>query len=132
MNSLRNKTKTYTQYQVDKLLSKAEEDFEAQWNERVNEITTKVFETVKLDMFSQYMSVAMATLEQFNGFSTEQTTKFYNDFISLLHIMKDKPLGKNFTPQDTINHVQNENNIDLDVSLKEHSKEFKIDNINEE
>ena len=34
-------------------------------------------------MFSQFMSVAMATLEQCNGFTAEETTKFYNDFIGV-------------------------------------------------
>lgn len=124
MNSLRNKTKTYTQYQVDKLLSMAEEDYSKQWNEKVEEIRDKVFESVKLDMFSQFMSVAMATLEKFNDFNTEQTTKFYNDFISLLNMMQEKPLGKDFTPQNTIDHVQKENNIDLDKTLQEHTNKL--------
>ena len=124
MNSLRNKTKTYTQYQVDKLLSMAEEDYSKQWNEKVEEIRDKVFESGKLDMFSQFMSVAMATLEKFNDFNTEQTTKFYNDFISLLNMMQEKPLGKDFTPQNTIDHVQKENNIDLDKTLQEHTNKL--------
>ena len=124
MNALRNKTKTFTQYQVDKMLTAAEEDFAKQWEERVEEIREKVFESAKLDMFSQFISVAMATLEKFNGFNTDQTTQFYNDFISLLNMMQEKPLGKDFTPQDTINHVKETTNIDLDKEGKPVAKKL--------
>ena len=111
-------SKMYTQYQVDKMLDKAEADFEKQWNDKVEEIREKTFESVKLDMFSQFMSIAMATLEQNNGFDKEQNTKFYNDFVALLNLIKSKPLGKDVTTQDAINHVQSEVGIDLDSSLK--------------
>ena len=112
-------SKMYTQYQVDKMLDKAEADFAKQWEDKVEEIREKTFESVKLDMFSQFMSIAMATLEQNNGFDKEQNTKFYNDFVALLNLIKSKPLGQDVTTQDAINHVQSEVGIDLDKSLKE-------------
>lgn len=124
MNALRNKTKTYTQYQVNKLLEEAENDFAKQWEEKVEEIREAVFESAKVDMFSQFMSVAMATLEKFNGFNTEQTTQFYNDFVGLLNMMKNKPLGKDFTPQDTIDHIKETTDIDLDKDGKPVTKKL--------
>ena len=120
--NVRNKTKTFTQYQVDRILEKAEKDYEAQWNEQLDKIRTETFEQVKLDMFSQFMSVAMATLGQCNGFTTEETTKFYNDFIGLLNLMQSKPLGKDVTTQDAIDHVKDDNGIDLDKDLKDKIK----------
>ena len=114
-----NRTKTYSQYQVNKLLEQAEQDYENQWNAQLEKIRTETFEQVKLDMFSQFMSIAMATLEQYNNFTTEETTKFYNDFISLLSIMQSKPLGKTITGQDVIDKVKNDNGIDLDRGLKD-------------
>jgi len=106
--------KTYTQYQVDKLLSKAEEDYDRQWQEKVEEIRETTFEQVKVDMWAQFMSIAMATLEKFHDFTEEQTKEFYNNCISLMNMMKQKPLNMDFTPQDTINHVKETTGIDLD------------------
>lgn len=94
MKALRNRTKTYTQYQVDKIVDDMQADFEHQWQTQIEDITDKLFENVKADIFAQIMSVAMAALEQYNGFTSEQTTKFYNDVVSLLTMMKDKPMGK--------------------------------------
>lgn len=111
--------KTFTEYQVNKMLERAEADFEKQWQERVEEIREKTFEQVKLDMWSQMMSIAMATLEKFHDFTEEQTAEFYKNCISLMNIMKSKPLGKDFTPQDTIDHVKESTGIDLDKDLKE-------------
>lgn len=110
--------KTFTEYQVNKMLERAESDFEKQWQERVEEIRETTFEQVKLDMWSQMMSIAMATLEKFHGFTEEQTSEFYKNCISLMNIMKSKPLGKDFTPQDTIDHVKETTGIDLDKDLK--------------
>lgn len=110
--------KTYTQYQVDKLLDMAEKDFEKQWNEQVEEIRTKTFENVKVDMYAQFMSIAMATLEKFHGFDEQQCKDFYNNCVQLMNIMNSKPLGKDFTPQDTINHVQETTGIDLDAGMR--------------
>ena len=118
--NVRNKVKTYTQYQVDKIIDEMQADFEHQWQTQIEDITDKLFDNVKADLFAQFMSVAMATLEKYNGFTVEQTTKFYNDVIALLNLMKAKPLGKDFSPQDTIDNVKKENNIDLDMELKQH------------
>ena len=118
--NVRNKVKTYTQYQVDKIIDEMQADFEHQWQTQIEDITDKLFNNVKADLFSQFMSVAMATLEKYNGFTVEQTTKFYNDVIALLNLMRAKPLGKDFSPQDTIDNVKKENNIDLDTELKQH------------
>jgi uncharacterized protein YjgD (DUF1641 family) len=118
--NVRNKVKTYTQYQVDKIIDEMQADFEHQWQTQIEDITDKLFDNVKADLFAQFMSVAMATLEKYNGFTVEQTTKFYNDVIALLNLMKAKPLGKDFSPQDTIDNVKKENNIDLDTELKQH------------
>lgn len=109
--------KTYTQYQLEKILDKAEADYERQWNEKLEEIREQTFEQVKLDIWSQLMSIAMATLEQFHGFTEEQTAEFYKNCISLMELMKNEPLGKEFTPQDTINHVKETTGIDLDKDL---------------
>lgn len=106
--------KVYTQYQVEQLLKKAEDDYERQWMEKVAEIEDKTFESVKMDMFSQFMSCAMATLEMYHGFTKEQSEKFYNDYISLLNLMNSKPCGRDFTPQDCINHIKDEHGLDLD------------------
>jgi flagellar hook-associated protein 2 len=43
MNALRNKTKTFTQYQVDKLLTAAEEDFAKQWEDKVEEMEDRYY-----------------------------------------------------------------------------------------
>ena len=110
--------KTYTQYQVDKLLEMAEKDYEKQWNEQVEEIRTKTFENVKVDMYAQFMSIAMATLEKFHGFTEEQSAEFYNNCISLMNIMNSKPLGKDFTTQDTINHIKENTGIDIDEGIR--------------
>lgn len=118
--NVRNKVKTYTQYQVDKIIDEMQADFEHQWQTQIEDITDKLFDNVKTDLFAQFMSVAMATLEKYNGFTVEQTTKFYNDVIALLNLMKAKPLGRDFSPQDTIDNVKKENNIDLDTELKQH------------
>ena len=47
---------------------KAEQEFDKQWNEKLEEIQTTTFESVKTDMFAQFMSVAMATLEKYHNF----------------------------------------------------------------
>lgn len=107
-------TKTYTQYQLDKILNQMESDYEKQWNEKLEEIRETTFEQVKVDMFSQFMSIAMATLEKYHDFTEEQTKDFYHNCIGLMNIMNAKPLGKDFTPQDTINHVKETTGIDLD------------------
>lgn len=107
-------TKTYTQYQLNKILNQMESDYEKQWNEKLEEIRETTFEQVKVDMFSQFMSIAMATLEKFHSFTEEQTKDFYHNCINLMNIMNAKPLGKDFTPQDTINHVKETTGIDLD------------------
>lgn len=106
--------KTYTQYQLDKILDKMQEDYEQQWNERVEEIRETSFEQVKVDMWSQFMSIAMATLEKYHNFTEEQNKSFYHNCVGLMNIMNSKPLGKDFTPQDTINHVKETTGIDLD------------------
>ena len=108
--------KVYTQYQVDQLLNRAEKDYEQQWNDKLEEIRETTFESVKMDMFSQFMSVAMATLEMYHGFTKEQSKKFYEDYISLLNLMKSKPLGKEFTPQNCIDNNKEECGLDLDHS----------------
>lgn len=106
--------KTYTQYQLDKILDKMQEDYEQQWNERVEEIRETSFEQVKVDMWSQFMSIAMATLEKYYNFTEEQNKSFYHNCVDLMNIMNSKPLGKDFTPQDTVNHVKETTGIDLD------------------
>lgn len=106
--------KTYTQYQLEQMIDKIEKDYEKQWNDRLEEIRETTFEQVKVDMWAQFMSIAMATLEKFNGFTEEQTKEFYNNCIALMNVMNAKPLGKDFTPQDTINHVKETTGIDLD------------------
>ena len=108
------KWKTYTEYQVQKMLDEAEAEFDKQWNEKLEEIQTTTFESVKTDMFAQFMSIAMATLEKYHNFTEQDVTNFYNNCISLMQIMNAKPLGKEFTPQDTINHVKETTGIDLD------------------
>lgn len=110
--------KTYTEYQLEKILDRAEADYERQWNEKLEEIREQTFEQVKLDMWSQLMSIAMATLEKYHGFTEEQTAEFYNNCIALMELMKSKPLGHDFTPQDTIDHVKGTTGIDLDDELK--------------
>lgn len=110
--------KTFTEYQVDKMLDKAEADFEKQWQDRVEEIREQTFEQVKLDMWSQMMSIAMATLEKFHGFTEEQVAEFYKNCIALMNIMKSKPLGTDFTPQNTIDHVRETTGINLDAGLQ--------------
>lgn len=112
------KGKTYTEYQVQKMLDTAEKEFDKQWNEKLDEIQTTTFEAVKTDMFAQFMSVAMATLEKYHNFTEQNVTDFYNNCISLMQIMNAKPLGKEFTPQDTINHVKEVTGIDLDNPKK--------------
>ena len=112
------KGKTYTEYQVQKMLDTAEKEFDKQWNEKLDEIQTTTFEAVKTDMFAQFMSVAMATLEKYHSFTEQDVTDFYNNCISLMQIMNAKPLGKEFTPQDTINHVKEVTGIDLDNPKK--------------
>ena len=123
MNVRKRTGKMYTEYQVEKLLDLAEQEFDKQWNEKLEEIQTNTFESVKTDMFAQFMSVAMATLEKYHNFTEEQSVEFYNNCISLMQIMKSKPLGKEFTPQDTIDHVKKTTGIDLDnppeISIKE-------------
>ena len=114
MNVRKRTGKMYTEYQVEKLLDLAEQEFDKQWNEKLEEIQTTTFESVKTDMFAQFMSVAMATLEKYHNFTEEQSVEFYNNCITLMQIMKSKPLGKDFTPQDTINHVKETTGIDLD------------------
>lgn len=111
------KGKTFTEYQVNKMLERAENDFEKQWNDKLEEIRETTFEQVKVDMWSQFMSIAMATLEKFHNFDEEQVKSFYNNYIELLNIMKSKPLGRDFTPQDTIDHVKESFEIDLDSEL---------------
>lgn len=106
--------KTYTQYQLDKVLNQMEKDYEKQWNDKLEEIRETTFEQVKLDMFSQFMSIAMATLEKFHDFTEKQTAEFYHNCVTLMNIMKDKPLGKEFTPQNTVDHVKETTGIDLD------------------
>ena len=106
--------KTYTQYQLDKILDKMQEDYEQQWNERVEEIRETSFEQVKVDMWSQFMSIAMATLEKYYNCTEEQNKSCYHNCVDLMNIMNSKPLGKDFTPQDTINHVKETTGIDLD------------------
>ena len=100
------KGKTFTEYQVNKMLERAENDFEKQWNDKLEEIRETTFEQVKIDMWSQFMSIAMATLEKFHNFDEEQVKSFYNNCI-----------GKDFTPQDTIDHVKESLEIDLDSEL---------------
>lgn len=112
------KEKTYTEYQVQKMLDKAEEEFDKQWNEKLDQIQTNTFEAVKTDMFAQFMSIAMATLEKYHNFTEKDVTDFYNNCISLMQLMNSKPLGKDFTPQDTINHVKEITGIDLDNTEK--------------
>lgn len=112
------KEKTYTEYQVQKMLDKAEEEFDKQWNEKLDQIQTNTFEAVKTDMFAQFMSIAMATLEKYHNFTEKDVTNFYNNCISLMQLMNSKPLGKDFTPQDTINHVKKITGIDLDNTKK--------------
>ena len=112
-------SKTYTQYQVDRLLDKAQEDYEKQWNEKVDEIQNTVFEQVKLDMFSQFMSIAMATLEKTYGFTDEQCKEFYSEYVDIMNLMQAKPLGNELTTQDLINHVKDETGIDLDNTVSE-------------
>lgn len=112
------KEKTYTEYQVQKMLDKAEEEFDKQWNEKLDQIQTNTFEAVKTDMFAQFMSIAMATLEKYHNFTEKDVTNFYNNCISLMQLMNSKPLGKDFTPQDTINHVKEITGIDLDNTKK--------------
>ena len=112
------KEKTYTEYQVQKMLDKAEEEFDKQWNEKLDQIQTNTFEAVKTDMFAQFMSIAMATLEKYHNFTEKDVTDFYNNCISLMQLMNSKPLGKDFTPQDTINHVKEITGIDLDNTKK--------------
>lgn len=112
------KEKTYTEYQVQKMLDKAEEEFDKQWNEKLDQIQTNTFEAVKTDMFAQFMSIAMATLEKYHNFTEKDVTDFYNNCISLMQLMNSKPLGKDFTPQDTINHVKEITGIDLDNAKK--------------
>lgn len=114
MNVKRRIGKVYTEYQVEKLLDQAEKDYEQQWNNKLEEIRESTFEQVKLDMYAQFMSIAMATLEKYHNFTEEQVSEFYNNCISLMELMKTKPLGKDFTPQDTINHVKETTGIDLD------------------
>ena len=114
MNVKRRIGKVYTEYQVEKLLDQAEKDYEQQWNNKLEEIRESTFEQVKLDMYAQFMSIAMATLEKYHNFTEEQVSEFYNNCISLMELMKAKPLGKNFTPQDTIDHVKETTGIDLD------------------
>ena len=114
MNVKRRIGKVYTEYQVEKLLDQAEKDYEQQWNNKLEEIRESTFEQVKLDMYAQFMSIAMATLEKYHNFTEEQVSEFYNNCISLMELMKTKPLGKDFTPQDTIDHVKETTGIDLD------------------
>ena len=116
MNVRRRTGRTYSEYQVEKLLEQAEAEFDKQWNEKVEEIQNSTFENVKTDMFAQFMSIAMATLEKYHNFTEEDSVNFYNNCISLMQLMKAKPLGKDFTPQDTINHVKETTGIDLDNS----------------
>jgi uncharacterized protein YjgD (DUF1641 family) len=111
--------KTYTQYQLDKILDQMQDDYERQWNDKVAEIEDKVFEQVKLDMFSQFMSIAMATLEKFHEFTEEQTKDFYENYIDLMNMMQAQPLGKDFTTQNLIDHVKEETGIDLDKTVSE-------------
>lgn len=111
--------KTYTQYQLDKILDQMQNDYEKQWNDKVAEIEDKVFEQVKLDMFSQFMSIAMATLEKFHEFTEEQTKDFYENYIDLMNMMQAKPLGKDFTTQNLIDNVKEETGIDLDKTVSE-------------
>lgn len=106
--------RTYTEYQVEKMIKNIEEDYEQQWNDRLEEIQNKTFEQVKADMWSQFMGVAMAALEQFNDFKEEQLKKFYNDCECVLAIMENNVLGNKYTPQDAIDHVKEKTGIDLD------------------
>jgi hypothetical protein len=53
--------KTYTQYQLEQMIDKIEKDYEKQWNDRLEEIRETTFEQVKVDMWAQFMSIAMAT-----------------------------------------------------------------------
>lgn len=104
----------YTEYQVNKLLEKSESDFERQWAERVAEIENATFENVKADMFAQFMSCAMATLQKYHNFTPEQSKEFYDNYVSLLKLMNHNPLGKEFTPQNCINSIKEDTGLDLD------------------
>ena len=106
--------RTYTQYQLDKIIESMENDYEKQWNEKVEEIQNTVFEQVKVDMFAQFMSIAMATLEKFHEFTEEQSKEFYENYVTLMNMMNAKPLGKDFTPQNLIDNIKETTGIDLD------------------
>ena len=110
------KQKTYTQYQVDKLIEVAQKQFEEQWQSRLSELEDKTFENVKVDMFSQFMSIAMSTLIKFHDFDKESASKFYENFFVLLHMMKDDEsfMGNCFTPQDCVNYISSSIGIELD------------------
>ena len=108
--------KTYTQYQLDRILEQAEKDFEKQWDDQLEEIRTTTFDQVKLDMFEQFISLAMATLEKFHGFNEEQLKEFYNNYARLTHIMSAKPLGRECTAQDTIDHIEETVGVNLHTS----------------
>lgn len=110
--------KTYTQYQLDKILDQMEKDFTNQWEEKVEEIRIKTFDQVKLDMFEQFISIAMATLEKFHDFNEEQLKDFYNNYITLTHMMSANPLGKECTAQDTIDHIEEKVGVNLHTSQK--------------
>ena len=86
MNVKRRIGKVYTEYQVEKLLDQAEKDYEQQWNNKLEEIRESTFEQVKLDMYAQFMSIAMATLEKYHNFTEEQVSEFYNNCIIFNYI----------------------------------------------
>lgn len=110
--------KTYTQYQLDRILDQAEKDYAKQWEEKVEEIRVKTFDQVKLDMFEQFISLAMATLEKFHDFDEEQLKAFYNNYVTLTHMMSANPLGKECTAQDTIDHIEEKVGVNLHSSQK--------------
>ena len=112
-------TKTYTQYQLDKIIDSIETNFEKQWQERVEEITEATFENTKVDMFAQFSAVAMATLQWYNNFTDEQLHEFYSNCISVMQMMKTTPLGKDISPSAIIESIKENMGIDLDKSMSE-------------
>ena len=100
-----NTGKRYTEYQVNKIINNLTNDFEKQWEDKVEEVKKSVTENIKQEMFVEFMSIATATLMQFYDFTEEQAMAFFDNYSATVDSLMDTTVS--FTGEE----ISDENEI---------------------
>lgn len=101
-----------------RVVTVSELEIRAQVEKEFDRLKGDVYDSVVKDVVPQFTAVCLCVLHREYGFGAKRMKRFLDKVNAEFEYMGYGVLGKNYSPQDCLNFLKEEYNIDVDKELE--------------